>query len=58
MVAKARESSPGAEELAFITWTLDGMMGVGLSPACCIPASLKTVVWEIMTEADDFWANL
>lgn len=57
-MAKARDSSPRAEELAFITWTLDGMMGVGLSPLCCIPASLKTVVWEIMTEADDFQPNL
>lgn len=49
---KPRDSSPGAEELAFITWILNEIMCVGLSPTCCYP-TISSLVWEIMTEAND-----
>lgn len=43
LVEKPRDSSPGAEELAFITWILNEMMCMGLStqdasPTCCYPS--------------------
>lgn len=55
---KPRDSSPGAEELAFISWMLNEMMYVGLSPTCCYPSIFKTMIWEIMTEPNDVLLNL
>lgn len=53
MVEKPRDYSPRGEELAFITWILNEMT-CGLEPNLLLSQHLLRLVWEIMTEANDF----